>query len=72
MRYTETVIKYRWVVIFLCLVAVVASGYGMTRLGFENDGMYMENKEQAKQRRSCGQTTASKPDFQTRTLTKMR
>ncbi len=37
MGYSETVIKYRWLVIVVSLLAVFASGAGMKFLAFEND-----------------------------------
>lgn len=37
MRYGEAVIRFRWIIIILSLLAVAGAGYGMKFLSFEND-----------------------------------
>ncbi len=37
MRYAETVIRFRWLVLLFTLAAVIGTGYGMGKLGFESD-----------------------------------
>ncbi len=37
MRYAETIIRLRWLVVIVSLASVIGTGYGMGRLGFESD-----------------------------------
>ena len=37
MKYAETIIRLRWLIVLITIVSVVGAGYGMGRLGFESD-----------------------------------